>query len=213
MFLRKLTKPLSKWNLLADLPANHRVLDVGCGNDSPRLYKTRFPNAHYVGIDVGDYRQSQPVQNGQYIIVSPENFTNRISEFVSEFDAVVSSHNLEHCNDRFGTLRAMIKALKPGGRLFFSFPSERTVNFPSRAGTLNYFDDATHVGNPPDFTAVIAEPEDMGIEIIASSRSYRPIILTVAGFFLEPVSRFKKKVGPGTWAYYGFEALIWGRKK
>ncbi|MEM3334256.1 MAG: methyltransferase domain-containing protein [Thermoplasmata archaeon] len=48
-----------------------------------------------------------------------------IVELNQEYDAVISAHNLEHCNDRYGTLEAMLKVIKVGGKLYLSFPSKK----------------------------------------------------------------------------------------
>ncbi|MDR1804361.1 MAG: class I SAM-dependent methyltransferase [Treponema sp.] len=189
-------------------------MDVGCGNNSPYKYKTSFPNIKYTGIDVSDYNQTKPILADEYIVTSPENFANKISELGNVFNTVISSHNLEHCNDRNGTLVAMAKALKKGGYLYLSFPTEKSVNFPGpRTGTLNYYDDSTHKGTPPNFKETLGVLKSNDIEIIFSDKSYKPLFYYIRGMIKEKKSRREKKVWYSTWAYYGFEAIIWGRKK
>ena len=76
-----------------------RVLDVGCGNNSPHVFKTLRPDLYYVGLDVSDYNQvSDPTQDAdEYILVPADRFADKIFEMNGVFDAVVSSHNIEHC--------------------------------------------------------------------------------------------------------------------
>ena len=69
------------------------------------------------------------------------NFVESILSISIKFDAVISSHNLEHCNDRYGALNAILDKLKDGGKIYLSFPSGKTINFPKRDGCLNYYDD------------------------------------------------------------------------
>jgi SAM-dependent methyltransferase len=190
------------------------LLDVGCGNNSPFYFKTNFSKIKYIGIDVGDYNQTKPILADDYIITSPENFATKISELEHSFNVVISSHNLEHCNDRNGTLIAMTKALKKGGYLYLSFPTEESVNFPGpRSGTLNYYDDSTHKDTPPNFIETLRILKDNDIEIIFSDKSYKPFFYYILGMIMEKKSKREKKVFSSTWAYYGFETIIWGQKK
>lgn len=110
----------------------------------------------------------------------------------------------------------MALALKPQGLLFLAFPSEDSVRFPSRKGTLNYYDDDQHKDNPPVFDDVVKTLEKYGIEIKYRNRAYKPKFLYVVGSLLEPISALLKKsmFGQyGTWAFWGFEAVIWGIRK
>jgi SAM-dependent methyltransferase len=200
--------PNGKVHFLSRLKGDAAVLDVGCGNNSPFQIKTILPNSVYTGIDIGDYNQTKPNKADHYILTSPEEFANAIGKFNESFDAVISSHNLEHCNDRFATFEAMLRATRVGGRMYVSFPSARSVSFPSRAGTLNYFDDPTHKGSPPDFDLLVSMAKDFGFEVRFANRSNRPILSRLIGFLFEPVSRFKRKVLRGTWEYYGFESVL-----
>jgi SAM-dependent methyltransferase len=189
------------------------LLDVGCGNNSPYFFKTKFPDILYTGIDIGDYNQAKPNLADNYIITSPENFAEKILEMENKFDTVISSHNLEHCNDRTKTLLAMTKALKIGGYLYLSFPTEGSINFPGpRAGTLNYYDDQTHKDLPPSFSETIEKLKTNGMRILYSNKSYKPLFYYILGMFLERRSKREKKVYYPVWAYYGFETIIWAQK-
>jgi SAM-dependent methyltransferase len=200
---------------LKHLPSTSTILDVGCGNNSPRRIKSVLPNSYYVGIDVVDYNQSSGslCLADEYLVCNSDLFNQTIDSLDQLFDGVISSHNLEHCDDRAGALRAMANKLKPEGFIFISFPCAQSTSFPSRGGTLNYFDDKTHQYEPPNLDDVIAVLRAENIEILYCSERYRPIILSVIGFFLEPLSVLRGRVYPGTWAYHGFETIIWAKKK
>jgi hypothetical protein len=106
--------------------------------------------------------------------------------------------------------------IKRDGKLFLSFPTTKSINFPHRKGTLNYFDDATHQYNPPDFDEIIQKLKENNFEIIFQSASYKPIIHYLAGLILEPLSKLTKRIlfsGYATWSYWGFESIIWAKKK
>ena len=93
-----------------------------------------------------------------------------------------------------------------------AFPSEASVNFPSRGGTLNFYDDETHVWLP-EFDKIVSQLKENGMKINYANRRYRPLILRFVGWIVEANSRTLNRVIDGTWAYYGFEAIIWATKE
>lgn len=198
---------------LKQLPKSAKILDVGCGNDSPLVTKGILPDCHYVGLDIGDYNQSNPDLADKYIITTPSLFSQKISEFSSEFDAVISSHNLEHCDDREGVLTNMLQSVKPGGMLYLAFPSSDSLSFPSRQGTLNYFDDKTHQGLPPDFGKTISTITSMDFEIVYAASRYQPAIRWLIGLYHEAKSVAQNHVDTETQAFWGLECVIWARRK
>lgn len=211
-FLSAIIRPSGKISFISKLKPNSKLFDVGCGNNSPYFVKKILPKCHYTGIDIGDYNQIKPNLADKYIVTTPSDFANEIRRLENTFDAVISTHNLEHCNDRNETLKAMLFALKKDGELFISFPSEGSVNFPSRQGTLNYFDDETHKHTPPIFQSIVDMLDENNFQIIYSIKSYRPFLLRTLGFLFEPISKVRKKVLIGTWEYYGFESIIRAKK-
>jgi SAM-dependent methyltransferase len=207
-------RPRGKQAFLKSLPPDATVLDVGCGNNSPLDAKVLRPNLIYTGLDIGDYNQQDSIRYADtYILVPPAEFANTISAHEGGMDAVVSSHNLEHCDDPAAVLNAMLAALRPGGRLFLAFPCEESVRFPSRRGTLNFFDDGTHKA-VPSWNTVLDTLRTRGITLDYACRRYRPKLLASLGLALEPLGRLLGHNMPAgsTWALYGFETVIWGRR-
>lgn len=195
--------------------AGGQVLDVGCGNNSPFQFKSQRPDLFYVGLDVVDYNQTRAPNHyaDRYILTSPEEFASTINSYSLKCDAVVCSHNLEHCLHPQAVLEAMLEALKPGGSLYLAFPCEASVDFPKRRGCLNFHDDATH-RMPPEYEKVLATIKSTGLTTEFSCRRYRPLILCFLGLILEPVSWALKTNMPlgSTWALYGFESIIWASR-
>jgi SAM-dependent methyltransferase len=191
------------------------VLDVGCGNNSPAQFKLQRPDIVYAGLDVGDYNQTLDPGHyaDEYIVAAPEGFAAAIAAFEGTCDAVVSSHNLEHCLDPDLVLKAMLAALKPGGRLYLSFPCEASLRFPKRRGSLNFHDDATHL-HVPDYARTLALIEAAGFSVEFARQRYRPWALFLLGLALEPLSALLKRTMPmnATWALYGFETVIWAER-
>ena len=209
--LASVFRPHRKLDFLNRLPKNSEILDVGCGLDSPYLVKSLFPDCTYTGVDISDYEQTKPNLADKYVIFDANRFSEGILALEKKFDAVISSHNLEHCDDRDATLDAITNVLKTGGRLYMSFPTERSITFPSRDGCLNYYDDPTHKSTPPDFDAIIDVLSRKGFSILYSVKRYQPPLFWALGFVSEPIS---KRLGRmrGTWEYYGFESIIWAQK-
>ncbi len=194
------------------LPPKARILDVGCGNNSPYITKCILPQSYYVGIDIINYNQTKSIVSDEYIIVESHNFVEGIEKIPQKFDAVISNHNLEHVEDRDGTLKAMVMKLKRGGLLFLAFPSENSINLPHRGGTLNYYDDLTHKDKPPNFDKIIEYLIENNFIITFKARNYKPPLCWLIGFLLEEISKKKDKILPGTWCYWGFESIIWAKK-
>src|ERR1700733_1739596 len=121
-----------KIDFLTRLPSKCEILDVGCGSNSPYLVKSLFHDYTYTGIDVYDYGQTKPNLADHYVLVDRHRFPDGLLAFGKKFNAVISSHNLEHCDNRDDTLDAMMSVVKDGGRLYISFPTETSVTFPSR---------------------------------------------------------------------------------
>ena len=209
MKLHSMLKSRGKMAFLKSLPPHAETLDVGCGNASPMKAKTLRPDIIYVGLDVGDYNQARPEEFAdRYQVVEPTRFAEVIEGFEGRMDAVISSHNIEHCDEPERVLSAMLKALKPGGRLYISFPCEESVNFPRRAGTLNFYDDKTH-HQVPVWSLVCSSIQSAKFRIEFSSKRYRPFLLTCFGLLLEPVCALSRRSTMATWALYGFESVIW----
>lgn len=216
---RRLTAALlrrrGKAAFILDMPRGGKVLDVGCGNASASYIKSLRPDVYYVGIDVGDYHQTPGSRSlmDEYLISEPKDFAETIAELGSRFDAVISNHNLEHCNDQSKTLDAMAAVLKDRGKLYLAFPSEATERFPRREGTLNFRDDDTHQAMPR-WTQVLTQLRNAGLTIDVAKRRYRPPLLFVAGALLEPWSALNRRIDRwgASWAFWGFESVIWAHR-
>lgn len=209
-------RPHGKEAFLQALRPGARLLDVGCGNNSPLRAKLCAPTLHYTGLDIGEYNQrtDSVALADEYIVTTPDMFAMKIETLGAAFDAVISSHNLEHCYEPDRVLVAICAALKPGGWLYLSFPSEASIDFPRRKNnTLNFFDDPTH-SKPPVLTQVLDAIRVGGLEIEVLAARHRPLVPLILGVLLEPLSRLTKRAMPlgSTWALYGFETVIWAHK-
>ena len=209
-----LVKRHTKLSFIRRMAKNTRLLDVGCGNDSPFRIKLQRPDVYYIGLDIDDYNQTNDVHSwaDEYILVPPQEFPSKIASFPDAFDAVICAHNLEHCDDPDAVLSAILKSLKKGGRLYLSFPSEKSVSLPKRA-PLNFYDDPTHK-SPPNFNKTICAIRAAGLQIDFAKKQYRPPVPFLLGLLLEPFSYLTKWNIPlgSTWALWGFETVIWASR-
>ncbi|WP_236599301.1 class I SAM-dependent methyltransferase [Ramlibacter monticola] len=208
-------RPRGKQAFLRSLPPGARLLDVGCGNNSPRDAKMLRPDLHYTGLDVADYNQQDSIRFADaYVVVPADRFAETVRAQAGQMDAVVCSHNLEHCDDPAAVLGAMAAALRPGGRMFLAFPCEQSVRFPHRRGCLNFFDDPTHK-TVPSWDGVVATLRGQGMSVLYACRRYRPWLLASIGLVLEPLGAMLRRNMPAgsTWALYGFETIIWAGRQ
>jgi SAM-dependent methyltransferase len=207
-------RPRGKLAFLRSLPPGAKVLDVGCGNNSPRDFKLLRPDLVYTGLDIGDYNQHGSVEFAdEYIVTSPAGFAAEIRRLAEQMDATVSAHNLEHCDEPEAVLQAMLGSVAPGGRIYLAFPCEESVRFPSRRGCLNFFDDSTHK-RPPPWDQVLGTIRQAGWTVEYSRKRYRPWVLAAIGLVLEPAAALTGRNMPGGvgWALYGFESIIWASR-
>ena len=200
---------------LKDLKGCPTIVDVGCGNNSPVITRKLRPDCTYIGVDVADYNQSVPPSTAanRYLLCAPEQFVSTLCELAGSADAVISSHNLEHCLEPVAVLKAMSRILRPSGRIYLSFPCEESVHFPHRRGTLNFYDDSTH-REVPRLEMVLDTLSEEGVQPVYVYRRYRPVMLFLLGLMLEPLSAILGRCMPGgtTWALYGFETVVWAQK-
>jgi SAM-dependent methyltransferase len=210
-------RPNGREAFLSQLPKGAMLLDVGCGNNSPERAKRINAGIYYIGLDIGDYNQRSDSKTlaDEYIVTPVEKFEQAIEQRIATVNAVISSHNIEHCADPERVLRAMCDALKPNGCMYLSFPSEASVSFPKRRlNTLNFYDDPTH-SKPPSYLKVLEILKEQGLQVEKEVPRHRPLIPALLGLILEPLSFMVQRSMPfgTTWALYGFESVIWARRQ
>lgn len=212
LYLKAFLRPHAKIYFILKIDHFSSILDVGCGNNSPLITKLLKPQCYYTGIDIHDYNQASINCADEYIIFKKESFHNGISTLPLKYDIVICNHNIEHVNNRKKTLISIFSKIKDNGQIYLAFPSKKTINLPSRKPILNYFDDDTHKGKPPDFFYLIKLLKKNNFEIIYSTENYQPFFLYFIGFLLEPISRILNRNLLGTWVYHGFESIIIAKK-
>ncbi len=124
-----------------------RLLDVGAGNHSAYRITTLFPHCTYYGLDLNrnynyneddfkrmkDFYELDLVRLDYSII--PDQF----------FDAIWMVHVIEHLPNGDRVIEKLLDKLKPGGFVYVEYPGHKSTMLPSMHGTLNFYDDPTHV--------------------------------------------------------------------
>lgn len=212
-FIRHMIQPINLGELVRSLPPESRILDVGCGNHSPTRYKKVNPHISYFGLDIAEYElNAQDYALAEEIrFVGANTFDQGIIEFGQLFDLIISSHNIEHVDEPVRVLAAMARSLSAGGKLWLSFPSQHSVNLPSRGGCLNFYDDKTHK-KPVDELDLLQRLGEQGLEVLHYKSRYRPVIAYLLGAMQEPFSRWAGHIFSHTWSFWGFETVVVAQK-
>ena len=124
-----------------------RVLDVGAGTHASARMKEYFPNCEYHGIDrTKSYHNSEEDIRRMSAFYEMD-LTDRKFDAIPNayFDVVVFSHVLEHLPNALDVLGDLLSKVKPGGLVYVEYPRFKSISFPRMRGTLNFFDDPTHV--------------------------------------------------------------------
>ena len=211
-FIKKTIRPRGQRSFISSiLKENCKILDVGCGKNSIFL-KSVKPNSYVCGLDISFFEQTEESKElyDDLIICNPEDFADSIQNIDADFDIVISNHNIEHCNDPKKVFTAIVERTKIGGNIFIATPSMSSVNFPSRGGGLNFYDDSTHVS--PVNLEKLFHTESNRLECTYYKKSSKPFIWWFFGFAQEYISRKKNYIMLGTWDYYGFEQIMWIKK-
>lgn len=147
LFVKKVLIP-TKLKFAKSLFGKHEVavLDIGCGNQSFEIAKSWLNVRLYHGVDKehwlgqdDDYKKMDKVF---YVDLDVQNCLSDIPDGL--YDLVIVHHVVEHLARGYELIPSLYNKLAPGGLLYIETPSERTINFPSGIGFLNFYDDATH---------------------------------------------------------------------
>lgn len=74
---------------------------------------------------MGDYNQTKSNLADEYIMTSSSTFPQAIRTFSDKCDAVISTNNLEHFEDRIETLNAIPDSVKSHGKFCIAFSCQK----------------------------------------------------------------------------------------
>lgn len=127
--------------------ASFKLLDIGAGNQSASQTKKWFPNCEYHGVDrERNYNNEESdfkcMDQFYELDLTELNFDSIPNQY---FDAIMMAHVIEHLPNGLEVISKLAEKLKPGGRFYIEYPGLKSTRLPHMKGTLNFFDDKTHV--------------------------------------------------------------------
>lgn len=191
------------------------ILDVGSGNHSASKIKQLFPNCEYHGIDLDkesySYNEAdEAAMSGFYQMdLTQLEFDPIPDEY---FDVITMAHIIEHLFNGDRVIAGLTKKLKKGGAIYIEYPGERSKSLPSMKGTLNFFDDKTHVRiySVPELSRLL---QSLGYQIIdgGTRRSWFYVVaipFRTIGYWLKG----QTPIGNVFWDLLGFAEFVFARK-
>jgi len=191
------------------------LLDIGSGNQSATKTISLFPNCSYYGLDMSKDYNNNPkdfaVMKEFYEMdltrldfrVIPDNF----------FDAILVVHVIEHLYNGDEVLKGLLSKLRHGGSIYVEYPGLKSTRLPSMKGTLNYYDDVTHVRiyAVQELTQLF---ESNGCVIIkkGTRRSWFYVCVVPFRIVLRWL-RGKAVTGNIFWDLLGFAEFVWAKRK
>jgi SAM-dependent methyltransferase len=195
-----------------------RILDIGCGNNSPTITKHWFPTCHYSGADIQRYNLTDADLAAIDIFYPIGIDGSGYSEIPdSSYDLIILHHVIEHMLNPEVILAVLCSKLKPGGYMWIGFPSVRSLSMPSAAeGTLQFCDDDTHI-HVPGVREVSNTLLAHELKVLHAGRT-RDFARILVGIAVLPCALLRKMVTGklsvyGLWYVLGFEDHVFGQRK
>ena len=214
--LRAITLP-AKYRFLNKLfkQGEFVLLDIGAGNHSASKTKKWFPNCEYHGLDLNkNYNNDEndfKLMKSFYELNLEE--LNLDSVPNAHFDFIMMAHVIEHLKNGDQVLVKLLAKLKPGGYLYVEYPGIRSTRLPRMKGTLNFFDDDTHV-RVYSLTELYNLFLKNNTEIIkGGTRKYIPNILMMPLKVIHNLIKYGKILPSIFWDFFGFAEFILIKKK
>ena len=192
-----------------------RLLDVGAGNHSASKTLKVFPNCSYYGLDLDkSYNNSQEdfalMKDFYELDLTQLSYSKLPDDF---FDGIWMVHVIEHLHNGEEVLKHLIPKLRNGGYMYIEYPGKKSLKLPSMYGTLNFYDDATHV-KVYDHSALCSLLEQNGCVVL--SHGTRRNIWFIAAMPIRIISSWvkgKRIQGNIFWDITGFAEYVWVKKK
>ena len=196
-----------------------RILDIGCGNNSPTATKRWFPGCHYAGADIQRYNNSDKdvaAMDAFYLLGADGSGYSAIPD--GSYDFVILNHVVEHIAEPAPIVATLCSKLKPGGYIGIAFPSLRSLSLPSSADeTLQFCDDPTHV-YVPDVREIANILLAHGVWVLHAGRSREGFFTTLTDLAKLPKRLLKRLFtgrfsARGLWYLLGFEDHVLGQRR
>lgn len=192
-----------------------RLLDIGTGNHSATKTKMVFPQCEYHGVDMSkDYNNSEEDFSLMHSFYEMD--LTRL-EFASipekYFDVIIMAHVIEHLHNGDEVIKGILQKLKSGRYMYIEYPGVKSTKLPSMYGTLNFYDDPTHVR-----LYSIKELSELFVsnncKVLKSGIRRNPWFIMAMPFRLLAYLIKRKKINANVfWDVLGFAEYLWVQKK
>jgi SAM-dependent methyltransferase len=192
-----------------------RVLDIGTGNHSATKTKKVFPQCEYHGVDMSrDYNNSEEdfllMKSFYEMDLTRLDFSSIPENY---FDAILMVHVIEHLHNGDEVIQGILQKLKSGGYMYIEYPGAKSTKLPSMYGTLNFYDDPTHVRlySIKELSALFASNN---CKVLKSGTRRNPWFMMAMPFRIVAYLIKGKKVNANVfWDVLGFAEYLWVQKK
>ncbi len=191
-----------------------RLLDVGAGNHSASRIHRIFPLCQYYGLDIDKhYNNSEEdfrvMKDFYEMDLTTLDFSIIPDRF---FDAILMAHVIEHLFNGDLVIEGLIKKLKPGGIFYVEYPGKQSTRLPSMYGSLNFYDDASHVRlySVPELTRVFTRNNCTVIKS-GTRRNWFYILAMPVRIILSLVKAGRME-GNNFWDLLGFAEFLYVKK-
>jgi ubiquinone/menaquinone biosynthesis C-methylase UbiE len=197
----------------ADRP--FRLLDIGTGNHSATKTKMVFPQCEYHGVDMSkDYNNSEEdfllMKSFYEMDLTRLNFSSIPENY---FDAILMVHVIEHLYNGDEVIKGILQKLKRGGYMYIEYPGVKSAKLPSMHGTLNFYDDPTHVRlySIKELSTLFASNN---CKVLKSGIRRNPWFMMAMPFRIVAYLIKGKKINANVfWDVLGFAEYLWVQKK
>ena len=192
-----------------------KLLDIGAGNNSASKICSVFPACEYHGLDQDKtYNNSEAdfkIMKAFYEVDLTKLDFSMIPD--SYFDGIWMTHVIEHLPNGDEVVAGLIPKLKAGGFFYIEYPGKKSTTLPSMYGTLNFYDDNSHVRiySVGELSEVY---QPAGCTVIASgTRRNWYYIAAMPLLMLNSLLRKGRLEGMNFWDLLGFAEFLYVRKK
>lgn len=192
-----------------------RLLDIGAGNQSASKITRVFPNCEYYGLDkTTDYNYNQSdfrIMKAFYEVdLTSLKFDHLPRQY---FDVLWMVHVIEHLHNGDQVLPRLLNSLKCGGYFYIEYPGKKSTTLPSMRGSLNFYDDPTHVRvySVRELREIF---EQHNCRVISNGTRRNWIYITATPFrIIASLIKGKKLQGNIFWDILGFAEYLYVQKK
>lgn len=191
------------------------LLDIGSGNHSASKTKTLFPHCEYHGVDLQkDFNNDESDYAAMHAFYEMD-LTKLDFHTIPDdyFDFIRMTHVIEHLHNGDKVIAGLLPKLKRGGYIYIEYPGKKSLELPSMHGTLNFYDDPTHVR-----IYSVKELKDLldawGCTVIKGG-TRRNMVFLLAMPFRVLKARLQNRPLQGNffWDWKGFAEYVFAKKK